>query len=376
MTSKLYNYQLEGAKQIRFFKGRVLLADEMGLGKTIQALYWLLKCPSKRPVIVVCPATLKWVWETQANQHIGMRAEILQGRKPPKKQLIKNCPLLIINYEILPYWLEYLTGLNPQVVILDECHYIKSLKAKRTKAVRLFCNTIPHIIAISGTPLTNRPSELFSAINILWPKEFPSFWKYAFAYCKPSRRPWGWDFGGASNLDKLHKKLKNLGMIRRLKKDVLKELPDKTRITVPMDITNKEEYIKAKNSFLTWLKEKSITKAEKAKKAEALVKLGYLKRLSAELKLENVIKWIEDFLEESEGKLVIFGVHTKILNTLLEKFKNIAVIIDGDVPQKERQKAVANFQNNKQKRIFIGNIKAAGTGITLTAASTLSLIHI
>jgi len=369
--TKLYPYQRKAVLQIQKFKGRALLADEMGLGKTLEALWWVKRSPKKRPVIVICPASLKWVWEAEAMKHIKVRGIILNGQTPSKKMISNRQHLFIINYEILQYWLDWLQKLNPQVLIIDECHYIKNRRTIRTKSIQKLAKKIPHIITISGTPLTNRPSELFTTLNLICPKEFPSFWPYAHRYCKAQLRPWGWEFKGASNIRELHRKLKRLMMIRNLKKDVLKDLPDKIRSVIPLEIKNQKEYQEAENDFIKWLTKKSTSKAEKAKHAEKLVQLGYLKRLAAELKMKQVLEWIDDFLEQSSGKLVVYSIHKKIIKQLHDKYKNISVVVDGSVSNKKRKIAIRSFQQNKKFRLFIGNIQAAGVGITLTAASTL-----
>ncbi len=376
MTTKLYPYQKQAVLQIQKLKGRALLADEMGLGKTLEALSWVKRSPKKRPVVVVCPASLKWVWEAEAMKHIKVRATILNGRTPPKKKMNRHQQLFIINYEILQYWIAWLKNLNPQILIIDECHYIKSRIAKRTKAVKTLANNIKYLIAISGTPLTNRPSELFTTLNLVCPKEFPAFWPFAHRHCKAQLRPWGWEFKGASNIRELHHKLKRTMMIRNLKKDVLKDLPEKTRSIIPLEIENPKEYQEAENNFMKWLTKKSTSKAEKAKRAEKLVQLGYLKRLAAELKMKQVLEWIDDFLEQSNEKLIIYAIHKKIIKQIHERYKNISVVVDGSVTGKKRKIAIRSFQQNKKFRLFIGNIKAAGVGITLTAAHTLVFVEL
>lgn len=373
--TELYQYQLEGAKKIREYKGRALLADDMGLGKTIQALYYINKCPKKRPVVIVCPANLKWVWETQASEHFNLRAEIINGKRPPKSKIVKTCPILILNYELVSSWLSYLLKIKPQLLILDECHYIKNKKAKRTVAIKALSKNIPHLIAISGTPLLSCPAELYPTLNILNPKKFNSFVAFAMRYCKPIRMPWGWEYKGASRVEELNKILSSF-MIRRLKKDVLKELPPKTRQIIPMSISNLTEYKKAEANIIAWLAEQSVIKAQKAKKAEALVKMGYLKRLAATLKLEKVFVWLDDFLESTDEKLVLYGVHKNILKPIRDRYKNISVFVDGSTPRKDRKLAVTFFQKKKQTRLFIGNIRAAGEGITLTAATKLVFVEL
>ena len=376
MKTVLKDYQKKGVRKIEHFNGRALLADEMGLGKTFQALQWLKNHPEIKIAIVVCPAHLKWVWQAEARKHVDIKSVILSGQKPPKVRIKSNPRLIIINYNILQYWLKYLIALKPQLLIPDEGHFIKSRKAKRTKAIKELSKKIPYVIVISGTPLTNRPSELWTTLNLIKPKEFSSFFSYAFRYCKPTRTPWGWNYKGSSNLAELHKKLKSTMMIRRLKKDVLKELPDKIRQVVPLEIEDRKEYQSAVDNFIKWLKKKSATKAQRAKKAQQLVKLGYLKRLAAELKMKAVLDWIDSFLEESNEKIVIYAIHKKIITAIHDKYKKISVVLDGSTSPRKRKLAITTFQKNKKVRMFIGNIKAAGTGITLTAASTLAFVEI
>lgn len=368
--SDLKPYQLEGAWQIHQWDGRALLADEMGLGKTFQALYYCLKRKSARPIVVICPASLKYNWEREASMHVGMVSEVLDGRKTPRGKPRIIAPILIINYEILHYWVKYLRALRPQIVIIDEAHYIKNIASKRCKAVVNLVEGVPHVIGISGTPLTNRPAELWPILSIVRPDVFKNRFKYLFKYCRPRKTPWGWVYDGAKHLDELHEKLKRLCMIRRLKKDVLKELPPKERIVVPVGLTDRREYDDAANNFINWLGKQSLEKARKAKKSQALVQVGYLLRLCAKLKVPYVYDWVDNFLEGSEGKLVVFTCHRKMIDLLHERYGKQSVIVDGRVKGLHRQKAVDAFQRNPRVRIFLGNIKAAGVGLTLTASST------
>ena len=136
MKTKLKPFQKKGVRKITHFGGRALLADEMGLGKTLQTLKWLEENPEIRPAVVVCPASLKWVWQHEARLHLKMRSEILEGTKPPKTKAIGKHQIIILNYEILQYWMEWIVELKPQVLIVDECHYIKNSTRIRTKAVK------------------------------------------------------------------------------------------------------------------------------------------------------------------------------------------------------------------------------------------------
>lgn len=372
-----YRFQLEDVRKIHKFGGRCLIAHSMGLGKSFLSLLYAQRHPEVRPIIVICPASLKWNWEREAKIHINMPCEILEGMTIPKNYGMKSSPqLVIVNYDILKAWLPYLTTLKPKLIIIDEAQCIVHRASQRSKATRQLCKTIPHILALSGTPLTNRPSELWNILNLLRPDLYPSFFSFAQVHCEPKLKPWGWEYNGAANLPLLHENLTSTFMLRRRKEDVLSELPKKQRIVLPMDIVNRKDYNAAVADFMTWLKKQSRSSAKKAKLAQGLVKLGTLKRLAGEFKLPSVMEWIDNFLEESDEKLIVFGVHKKVIKPLEEKYKKICVLVDGSTIGKERQKAVDQFNRNDKTRLFIGNIKAAGSGWSCTSASTVAFCEL
>lgn len=365
-------YQFEGARQIRAFGGRALLADEMGLGKTIQALFYCTKLPHRRPVIVVCPASLKWNWQREAATHMGMTSEILSGRRPYRSLIVQH-PIIIINYEILKWWVPFLVRLNPQIVIWDEAHHVKNRETQAFKALRQLLEEsgARYRIALSGTPLTNNPSEMWTTLHLLRPDLFQSFNQFAFDHCIPKFARGRWTFPGTKDLDGLHAKLKSYIMIRRLKKDVLPQLPKKFRKVIPIHLEQlaRSEYEFARREFLTWLKAISPAKAMRAARNEALVQVGYLLRLVAKLKRFDVKNWIDSFLAESDEKLVVFSGHTKLIDWLMARYSTIAVRLDGQVTGKKRMDAVDAFQTNKQMRLAICNPRAAGVGLNMTAGS-------
>lgn len=373
LQKALFPYQEEGVRFIESRKGNALIADEMGLGKTAQALAWLQLHPEKRPVIVIVPASLKLNWEKEARMWMAAPVvQVLSGTKP-------NVPLIgeiiIINYDILSGWLPALKEIKAKVLILDEVHYTKNQTAKRTKAVRALKKTIPHLIALSGTPIINRPVEAFTVLSML-DTSFNSFWKFAQRYCDAKNNGFGWDFSGASNTEELHKKLTETVMIRRMKSEVLSELPPKIRSFTPIEMKNRSNYNRAERDFISYVQEtKGAGAAKKAKAAEALAKIEGLKQISVEEKLPGCIQWIQDFLEVND-KLVVFANHKIVIEELMTEFKGIAVKIDGSVATDKRQEIVEQFQTNKQIKLFIGNIKAAGVGITLTAASTVAFVEL
>jgi hypothetical protein len=372
----LYPFQLEGVKFLESKNGNALIGDEMGLGKTIQVLGWLKFHPELRPAVVVVPASLKINWQREAEKWLGKDcgAVILSGTKPNPLLLGK---INIINYDILAPWLPELKKASPQVMVVDESHYIKSPKARRTKAVKELGKACAHTIFLSGTPITNRPSEFFTVLNMLSPTEFNSWIRFTQKYCGAYNNGFGWDISGATNTADLHERLNNKIMLRRLKADVLKDLPAKRRMVVPMDISNRKDYNVADADLIGWLKETfGAGKASSAAQAEALARFNYLKQLAAEGKRQMALQWIQDSLD-ANGKLVLMVVHHTMIDFLAEELRNYnPVVVDGRVSQENRQKAVDRFQNDPECRLFIGNIKAAGVGLTLTASSNVVFLEL
>ena len=394
LKGTLRPFQGEGVAFTETKNGRVLIADEMGLGKTIEALAWLQLHRDKIPVIIVTPASAKLNWARETEIWLpNPNIEILVGTTPYRT----TGDILIINYDILPNdyepyetdsgkkrkreikwtgWLDYLIDLNPQVLITDESHFFKNNSANRTLAIKRLAKNIPHVLCLTGTPIENRPSEIFNAVHIIDNTIFPVHWAFLHKYCGAKKNGFGWDFSGATHTDKLHKILTSTIMIRRLKKDVMPELPDKSYSFIPMELDNSKEYRTAEENFIEFIKrEKGAVAALKASKATALVTIEGLKQLAVKGALPSAITWIEDFLDTG-NKLVVFAEHKFVIAALMERFKTIAVKLDGSLSLTQKQKSVDEFQNNPEIVLFVGNIKAAGIAITLTAASSVAFLEL
>jgi len=396
LKKTLFPFQKEGVAFIEKRNGRALIGDEMGLGKTIQALGWLHLHPKRKPVIIVCPAHLKlnWAKEIEVTLPGKQNVQVLYGKKP------SSCitgDILIINYDILANtyeeyrdsagrkrfreikrtgWVDYLIDLKPSILIIDEAHYCKSTTSFRTKGTRKLAKKCPYVLALTGTPITNRPIEGFYIIQLIDRNIFPNFMTYVRTYCDAKHNGFGWDYSGASNQKQLYQKLQEV-MIRRKKVDVLKDLPDKTYSYVPMEITNAEEYNAAEANFIRYLRhQKGTIAANKAQAAEHLVKIEALKQLAVKGKMKQTIQWIQEFLNSGAGKLVLFTVHKNVIDTIIDKFKDCAVRYDGSVSSIKREENKNAFQNNPKIKLFIGNIQAAGTGLTLTAASSVVFLEL
>lgn len=403
---ELRPYQKAGVERLAGeLNMRGLLADEMGLGKTAQAL----ACIAVRkafPALVICPSSLKWNWAREAVKWIdGVNVRVVSGYCKRTSWTTKHREICIVNDDVMADvenkegkvtrkgWARVFSQAGFKTIILDECHRMKNNKkksvyyiddkgnekskkvpaCKRSHTVLTLAKTVDFFLALSGTPIESRPSEFFPVLNTLNPAMFNSFWHFAHKFCGAKNNGFGWTFNGASNEQELHNMLEATVMVRRLKKDVLKELPEKIRTVVPVEI-NLKEYIQAENDVLSYVAKLEGKTPEFGKaSAEALAKIERLKQAAVVGKMDEACSWIEDYLE-SGRKLVVFAVHQFVLDMLQKKFAKICVRVDGSTSVSKRQDAVDSFQQDAKIRLFLGNIKAAGVGLTLTAASdTLTL---
>lgn len=365
---KPFPFQDEVIKEMERLNGRVLCSCSMGLGKSAMSL-WYAARNNKTPIIIVCPASVKWQWQAEVMKVLGWRAAVCEGTRPNHSVGSK---VTIINYDILGGWLERLRASKPKLIVIDECQYVANTKTKRTRNVGKLCKGVRHVLALSGTPLVNRPIELWSTLHLLRPSRFSSRFSFGLEYCAGRRGRWGWEFKGATKTSELHQLLLDTCMVRRRKADVLHELPAKIRQVVPVDLSDVAEYKRAEADFIAWLRQQDPNAAIRASRAEAVTKAGYLLRLAAKLKCKAVVGWVNEWLADADGKLVLFAVHRKMIEAMQRRIDSPCVVIDGSVGGRERSHAVEQFQTDKRTRVLIGNVVAAGVGLNLTAASSVA----
>lgn len=327
-------------------KKKLFIADEMGLGKTIQALA-IIQATKSYPALIVSPATVKYNWKKEAENWLPSNVKVSVAKNSKDFDDALDGDIVIVNYELLARNLYAVKMRGFRILICDECHYIKNPKAKRTKSIESFSKEIEYVLMLSGTPLLSRPAELISQLKIIDRLDNLGGWmNYVLRYCEAYRGKWGWDISGASNLHELNEKLRNLCYIRREKKEVLKELPEKQRshISFELNSTQMAEYVKAKHQLEDFLREnleKNENEIRRTMSAEALTQVEILKALTAQLKLENAKAWIHDFLESGQ-KLLIFATHRAIISELLEEFPN-ALSITGDTSAERPPENCRNF---------------------------------
>lgn len=365
LDKRLFPYQVKGVQMLQ--SGFRLMADEQGLGKTCQVLQFL-KLNNPEKVLICCPATLKFNWKREILMWTNYKENeisILSGATPYRV----TTRFSIINYDILPYWEKSLSKSRYSFIVCDECHYIQNDSAQRTRAFLSIAQSADDVIFISGTPFTSRPYQMYTALHTIAPKVFKSQRDYGERFCCPQIERGKTVYKGASNMDVLHSILMDGICIRRLKEDVLSELPSKRRLTVSVATDNAE--LRADRETFGQIRalERKI-----AESSDVLGTLEWQKQIAYLRKRKAVNAWIEDFLSSGK-KLVVFGTHTVTLDDIMAKFGDVAVRVDGSTSQKKRNEAIDAFQHDPNVKLFVGNMRAAGVGITLTAASDALIVE-
>ena len=372
---QLYPFQKVAVAFAEMSKGRCLIGDEMGIGKTISAIGYAAINPQARPAIVVCPSNVKFNWKKEVNKWLPDETVqvITSGKDEPELG-----DFIIVNYDLMTKMQEKLIKLVPRLVILDECHYIKNSGSKnkpvkRTVATLALCRFTPKILALSGTAIASRPKEFFNTLNLMRPEQFASFWDFAQRYCDPWHDGFGWNFDGASYTQELNERTRDL-CIRRLKSEVLPELPPKTRTFLPIHLSKKDRspYDIAQEEWDRRIEEAYIN-GEKLPAGTMLNMINDLRHICGQVKVNYAVDWITQYMTQTGKPIVVFTHHRDVLKRIAGKFKNVQTI-SGDVNSKKRQQIVEDFQAGKID-ILVCNTIAAKEGITLTRADTVLFIE-
>ncbi|KAM1191463.1 hypothetical protein PS2_011747 [Malus domestica] len=391
IESKLLAFQREGVRFILQHGGRALLADEMGLGKTLQAIAVASCVRDCWPVLIITPSSLRLQWASMIQQWLNIpSSDILVvlsqcggSNKSGFTIVSSNAKgtihldglFNIISYDVVPKIQNLLMASEFKVVIADESHFLKNAQAKRTSASLPVIKRAQYAILLSGTPALSRPIELFKQLEALYPDVYKSVHEYGNRYCK------GGTFGlyqGACNHEELHNLMKATVMIRRLKNDVLSELPVKRRQQVFLDLAEKD--MKQINAFFRELEVvKGKIKACQSKEEVDSLKfteknlINKIYTDSAEAKIPTVLDYLGTVMEAG-CKFLVFAHHQSMIDSIYQfllKKKVGCIRIDGSIPTVARQAYVTEFQEKDSIKAAVLSIKAGGVGFTLTAASTV-----
>ena len=406
LKRSLYHYQAQGVAYALKHK-KVIVGDEPGLGKTFQSIATLVAANVKC-VLVICPATLKKNWVNEWQMNAGWTAmEITDRIKTSWVQYYKvgMCKVFVVNYESLKkYFVESINKPEDKplrlnhikfresinlfdAIIIDELHRCKSSKTIQSKLAAGICRGKEYILGLTGTPIQNKPSDLWPQLGIIQQIDnFGGYKGFVDRYCA--------GVTGASNLKELNFLLNKHCFYRRAKRDVLKDLPKLMRNIHKVSISNRHEYEKAENNFIEYLREnlkKTEGEIDTALRGQAMVLIGILKKISARGKIEQVIEHIKEVVDAGE-KIVVFCWHTEMVDELKKHIPGAVTVVGSD-KQEKREQAVHDFQKCKRcnvrlenhknldhehvasdTNVIICNIKSGGVGITLTASSRV--IHL
>ena len=380
----------------------VLIGDEPGLGKTLQAIGVINSCPDISRVLIIVPMTLKSNWERELKRWLVRPMTIGHANS----DFFPRTDIVLIHYNILHKFTTRLANYW-DLMIVDECHRLGNAKTRQTKCVVGYkpsrkeadagmvpTSGIPakRKLLLSGTPFENRPAQLWPIVSYIAPNLFTSRSAFEKRYCGGHSNGYGWVADGATNLEELGDKLRGSGtMVRRLKKNVLTDLPPKTRQIVEMDTEGLEKAIEAEGRV--WIEheeelEDAQVQIELAKASDSddgfkkavenlrqktgiiFTEMARVRHETTMAKLPRMIEMLKDELEETD-KVIVFAHHTDCLRQSAAAFPGECVLITGDTPQEDRDRLVQQFQNDKRTKLFFGSIRATGEGITLTAASTV-----
>lgn len=374
MKSDIRSYQKVGVEFFINNNGRCILADEMGSGKTVQSLAYVVKSNYRR-TLVICPASVKFSWENEVKKWTSLKSYVVDSQTDFEDIGI-DTDVVIINYDILKKHLKSLMKVKWDCVIADEGHLLKNKDAVRSKCVKMISQQVKSVILLSGTPLLSRPIELFNLLNILDPLNWNNYYSFANKYCGGKMGQYGYEAKGATNLDELRHKISRY-FLRRTKDQILTELPPKTKIEIPVELTGdyKKAYDKVQKEFVKFLRENKNKKDREILKTlsgEKLVKLNYLRVINSMGKLDAVRELIDSIIDSGE-KVLVFSSFNEPLQTLHEEYFD-SVMILGHTDVQDRGSLVKKFQENPDCKVFFGGVKSAGVGITLTAASNVIFI--
>jgi len=348
---------------------RFILADDMGLGKTTSTIIAALETGAKK-ILIICPASLKINWEREIANYTDRSVYIAEGKK-----FSTESDFVIVNYDILKNFHDPKEKDNSllfksefELVILDEAHMVSNAQAQRTKIINSYVKTIKRVWLLTGTPMTSRPMNYYNLLNIIESPVAQNWMAYAIRYCQGYQFTAGkrkvWNVTGASNLEELRDRTSKQ-ILRRLKEEVL-DLPDKIITPVYLRLKSKE-YEDLMGEYYEWFDKNS---NESSSLTVQFSKLMKVRKVISNEKVKQTIEFVENIIDQGK-KVIIFTNFTDTLQTIYQHFGKQAVYLDGSCNKVQRQFAVDQFQDNEKITVFVGNLKAAGVGLTLTSAEAV-----
>jgi len=363
-------------------QNRLLLGDEMGLGKSLQALLCVLSGQYER-TLIVCPSVVKVNWANEVEKWTELDSTVVYGQKPGE---IDKTDFTIVNYDLLQYRVDDLTEMDFQCIIFDECHNMKNSKAKRTQAAKSLVRwpTVEGVIAMSGTPVLNRPEELFPVLNMLKPHTFSDYFLFGKKYCAAIHNGYGWDFGGASNIETsedgvtvpLNHLLKDV-MLRRTMDDprLSSQMPDLLETVLEVDV-DRTAYDLSYNTCMDQLEFYRTTGSGSIPPGLLLNILTELRHSAGRAKIDTAVSWALDYYTQTGKPLVVFAHHKDVVSSIEKglRLKAQCGLITGSTADKDRQRIISGFQEGKISFLICSTL-AMKEGVNLDTADTTLFVE-
>ena len=395
LAEGLYPHQIEG---VAFLLGRrrAILADDMGLGKTRQAIVALRHVAPDGPYLVVCPASVKRNWAREiAIAAPDTTAHIIEKGA----EAVADHTWVIVNYDILGKHIDALERRSWAGLVFDEAHYLKNHRSIRSRLARQLAASATEaaqgkhtkatgetqqtqrgehqattggvaVYLLTGTPLTNRPRDLFVLLQLVEHPLARSFLSFAKRYCAAERNEYGWQTRGASNLEELTVQLH--GVMRRRSKDQVLALPPKLRTWLPVEVPKGTGVRDMRKVIELLIGTREVAPGsgvdDRRLRGRLLHAVTLARQTLAAAKVDSTIDFVTGAVEQGE-KVIVFSCFEGAMQKLANRFAGSAVVLTGKTPAAQRQTLVDRFQQDESVRVFLGNIVAAGIGINLTAAT-------
>ncbi|KAL4460802.1 hypothetical protein ABPG72_005650 [Tetrahymena utriculariae] len=372
---------------------RLLIGDEMGVGKTLQALCIAYIYKDEWPLLIICPSCLRFTIKQEIINWFSdyIDTKLIQVISKGSDQLEKKSEIVIISFDVVNNLSQVIQLKKFQTCIIDEAHYLKSLDSQRSKTIVPLVEKMKNAILLTGTPALSRPKELFNILKIIRPDIFQDFITFAYRYCNPrvNKIINCINYDGCDNELELNFILQERIMIRRLKEQILPDLPPKRRKKVLIEIpqgskTKINQVVKSANKKLFQIyvakqmesqyldNEFQNMKEEQENQDQMKATFNFVYQETGLAKLDAVKEYLQDLMD-SQVKLIIFAHHQQVLDRIEKMvkcdFKRQYIRIDGNVKQEERVNLVNSFQTVPNITVAILSLQAASHGITLTASS-------
>ena len=389
---RLFQFQVEGAKfaeaAIASYKG-VGIFDEMGLGKTVQCLAYIkYHIEESLPILFVLKSGLKYQVASEILRWLGPDY-IPQILTTAKERFLPGMGTYIISYDLLRRMPPEKMTMQFKLVVLDECQQIKNPDSTRTQQVRkLLRNPDTKVIALSGTPWKNRGSEFFPVLNMLDPMKFSShagfIKRWVDYYWEGTKRK----EGGIINIPQFKEYVKNI-IVRRERTEVMSELPliNRTKLNFELDDIEKQTYNEEVGEFVKWYNSYVMEgREDEIDSLQLLAKMTRMKHIVGLAKIPATLAFVEEFIEDSENKLVIFVHHKDVgqimyssltdtsnpqWGELAQTLKDLGIKVEkltADLTSEERYNLQVRF-NQSKRSILIASTLASGEGLNLQTCS-------